>query len=687
MTMLAGEKAAVKKISKMQQASHVSRELTVGQFIKTFTKSFLAIGFLIVLLVLYRLGIMIGLEGGDMTTPGKTFRVLLSFVQSQRELQYLLIVTGLFYLFLNFIPRKIYRYFYVLFISLVAVWMIYRIFNLAHIYYAGTHIGRDFLSHIEKSSLSMVFDIKSLLFVIIPVPIVLVIHFLLKQLDYSRYRYISKGIAFLLLSLMMSLFIFFENIDRRSLSVRIWMNEFRYRYPIASTVPEVFLLSSFHNETGKAGYDIAQETIPSSVQERLKAFFGVYINEKEQYPLFKREVFQNAFPYQQSGKGISTPNIIIIVMESLSARLLGHYGSPFEGISPNIDAFAEASLVVRPFYNTTTPTMNGLVSVLCSHYPVFGQEEWLDNNGVMKFDLLCLPEVLKRKGYHSYNIVPGDPYFAVQLPFMKANGMDIIYGALDIKEILKEKPLGNIFRKLAYSDRQVIGFLLKGLKNRSFVEPFTITVSTDDLHPPFRLPEDCIRYPGQDNAILHIIHNDDAAFGTFWEYFKKSDLASNTIIVLTSDHAFFPGVEYQKLIQDQKAGLYDEVPFIIYDPTHKLPKTLDVTSSSVDIVPSMLHLLNVNIPNSFEGLSVFDPDGRVRYPNVLGSHHYLYFYRLNGKNVSFNRDDIHCDTAAHDPASPAGEETFTMCDYVSWLQYKRWLVKNDLIWNKLHETK
>jgi hypothetical protein len=129
-------------------------------------------------------------------------------------------------------------------------------------------------------------------------------------------------------------------------------------------------------------------------------------------------------------------------------------------------------------------------------------------------------------------------------------------------------------------------------------------------------------------------------------------------------------------------GFYDEIPFIIHDPTHKLPRELAVSSSAVDIAPSLLHLLDMDVPNPFEGLSVFDRNGRKGHKGLLGSHQYLFFYRVDSKDTLFGRGDIKCDGAGGKASSLDSRETFTACDYFDWWKYKRWLVKNNRIWRE-----
>ena len=60
--------------------------------------------------------------------------------------------------------------------------------------------------------------------------------------------------------------------------------------------------------------------------------------------------------------------------------------------------------------------------------------------------------------------------------------------------------------------------------------------------------------------------------------------------------------------KDYKKYFVDKIPLIIYDPFHKLPKTIDVNGkTSLDLTPTILHLLEINdVKNSFLGKSLFD---------------------------------------------------------------------------------
>ncbi len=129
-------------------------------------------------------------------------------------------------------------------------------------------------------------------------------------------------------------------------------------------------------------------------------------------------------------------------------------------------------------------------------------------------------------------------------------------------------------------------------------------------HAFLKLTKDGKKYGDGDNRSLNTIHNFDSAFGLFWEYFKTSPYAENTMIIFTADHCHYPekpfvdafkGAGYQNII-------VDKIPLIIHDPTRELPKTFDAkNSTSIDFAPSLIHYLNLgNHKNPFMGTSMYE---------------------------------------------------------------------------------
>jgi phosphoglycerol transferase MdoB-like AlkP superfamily enzyme len=625
--------------------------------------------FVLLILTLLKAAILIASGGGvHFERLFYTFRTLVSISHMHDEIEYAFSLLAVFLIAINYSPLSLKRLIRYSFGAIAFVFVVYRSLNLLHIYFEGGHISSEVISHIDMTSIGMAFDPSVAMVLLLASSVAYVSSRAISLLDFSQTS-IKKRIVLVLVILLISLVVIKTlRLDRESMAMRAMRSEIYSKYPPVAFLPEQELINSY-SASGNAPAVKSISIMPESTRELLKGF-GFYMDSANINALLGREkVFFEKLPYAITDNRAEIRNVIIIYLESFSSYFINYYGNSLKGLTPNIDAFAAEATVVAPHFNSSTPTISGLVGIMCSHTPVFGHEYWMNVKNKFSSDLLCAPEVFKQYGYTSYIVKHGDPYFAGMKPFMEANGVDHVYGMMKIEQDTGLKPKGEVFG--GYSDKQTMSYIRQLLNEDKLDEPFMLLTSTADLHPPFHLPKDVELFESGDNAILNLVHTSDKAFGIFWDYFKTSKYKDNTILVVTADHPILPGTMYKSL-RGGDASYYDEIPLMIYDPFHKLPEKINIESSSVDILPSILHLLDINTINPFEGHTVFGEMGRKAYPNLLGSHSYLMHYRTNGKSNSFIRLQKDCVDEA---------DIFDKCDYSNWWRHKKWLVENDLIWN------
>jgi phosphoglycerol transferase MdoB-like AlkP superfamily enzyme len=375
------------------------------------------------------------------------------------------------------------------------------------------------------------------------------------------------------------------------------------------------------------------------------------------------------------------PNVIIVFFESFSARLTSVYDQTFPGLTPGLEQMASdtSTILFKNYYNASTPTINGIIAQLCSFLPPTGYTEIEVDKNLQRLRLLCLPDILKQNGgYKSATYIT-----AVNKEFENKNAIfssmdtDGIYGQQELQNIIQGEPLS-----WGYSDHQLFPAMWN-LVNKEKQEPFLMMLSTVDTHPPFDIAKDMVLYQDGKNTVLNSYHTSDDAFGKFWQEFKQSKYYDNTIVVAVADHAAFPGAEIKKLFPEDSKSLsfYDPNMLMMYVPHHSLPKEVTVFSSSIDVIPTLLQILNINIPNSFEGHSVFDD--RDAYPNLLGMHEYgLYINQeANGKrNISYQiPSDLIC---AQEDFSNTTNTPLTLCEYLDFYKWKRQMFEQGRFWGK-----
>lgn len=377
------------------------------------------------------------------------------------------------------------------------------------------------------------------------------------------------------------------------------------------------------------------------------------------------------------------PNIIIIFLESYSARLTEVYNARFKGLTPGLVAMAydPDTTIFKNYYNASTPTITGILSQLCSFLPPTGHNEIQNDRKLQNHHLLCLPEVLKKAGGYTYAsyVTAVDKEFAHKEGIFTSMGVDDVLGTAELGRFIKGAPLS-----WGYSDHQMMPQLFSFMQARVQRQPFLMMLSTVDTHPPFNLAKDEVPYGDGKQQVLNAFHTTDDAFWKFWQEFRASDFASNTIVVAIADHAIFPAALTKDIFPESASQLtyYDENTFLLYMPHSQLPRTVTTTASGIDVTPTLLHLLGINVPNTFEGHSIFDD--RMQYPNLIGMHELGLYINQQGLGEGKRLVDYSVPDALECPEEVTVSSTIplTLCELKLFYRWKRQLLEQGRLWKE-----
>lgn len=414
-------------------------------------------------------------------------------------------------------------------------------------------------------------------------------------------------------------------------------NSLEYIGPVTALYEALFVRGSVLGED----YEYMQLSMKQAVDvER----FGFIMNARAEFPLIKEQVYTSPPPFEVKKDVTTQPNVIIFFTEGFSARSMKSYGSKYEDLTPNIDNFAESSMLVNNYYNHTAATYRGLHGQLCSLYPEFGGGAWMKYfDSLSERDYFCVTDVFEEEGYETVFLDSHHQEHISRVDEMISNiGFDTVLtgDVLADKYLAGQGPL----IKNAYSDKQFMKSLVAFLKERENEapgKPMMISLYNFGTHAMLPVTDDGRKYRDGTNEPLNTIHSYDAAFGLFWKYFQASSYARNTIIVLTADHCHYPEKPFVDAFEGPGYQPYfvDRIPLVIYDPTRELPETYEADySTSIDFSPSLVHYLGMeNSRNSFLGSSFFEK-GENEYSGLgtayFGSKQYYFIdngtvYRLN----------------------------------------------------------
>ena len=407
-------------------------------------------------------------------------------------------------------------------------------------------------------------------------------------------------------------------------------------------------------------------------------YYNHLTNSDSDFPLIHKSDFENPLPFESllnhqkptndEALENSKKNIIVFFAEGISSRIIQPYSQHLPGISPNIESFSRNNNIqINNYYNHTFATSRGLGGQLCSIFPIGRLYE--------KVNYHCLPHILNEQGYSSHFLFSQDPkYTALDEVLSRAGFQEIESAPTVIEKLRKSSPLANNLNErdqgLIITDKELFLGLVEKLKDHERSEtPFFMGIYNFETHTGVNLISDNTVYQranAESSKLLNTFHNFDQAFGLFWNYFKESPHAKDTIVVLTSDHATFPSRDYLELDIGAPKIFVDEIPLLIYHPDLVANFQLDAVSrTSVDFAPTILDILDIKSQTTaFIGESLFKQKTLIPRP-ITGGYQAIW-RSLEGRSGLWEKIDI--DTKRSSPSITKGVDHFEFIQYSADLE-------------------
>ncbi len=326
-------------------------------------------------------------------------------------------------------------------------------------------------------------------------------------------------------------------------------------------------------------------------------------------------------------------------------------------ITPNMDEFASNSMVCTNANSACPLCSPARASMLSGLYPLSTGVFTNCKNGSdirLKDDDVCIGEVLKQKGYHTGYIgkwhldepeINNDPapvsgakkWDAYTPPGIRRHGFDFWHAYNASDNHTHPHYWENTSQSLSvcgWSPEHETDVAIQYMDMIDKEHPFALFVSWNPPHSPYdTAPQkykdlyestDYLRGNVDVDALGHTMHHTfepvpldgesakqltrdyfaaitglDDQFGRLIAYLKEQDLYDDTVIVLTADHGDMLGSH--TLIG--KHVWYEEsvgIPFIIGGAGIK-PGTCETVFGSQDMPATLLSLLGIDIPKTWEG--------------------------------------------------------------------------------------
>jgi arylsulfatase A-like enzyme/Flp pilus assembly protein TadD len=290
------------------------------------------------------------------------------------------------------------------------------------------------------------------------------------------------------------------------------------------------------------------------------------------------------------------PNIILITVDTTRADRMGFLGSK-RGLTPNLDVVARQGVVFERAFSQAPLTPVSHATIFTGTYPQF--HTVTDFGHPLPSLLPFVPEILHKTGYHTAAFIGSiilDPKGNMAPGFDR--GFDFFDAGFHMKRNSDETRYDTVERRAG----DVVGHTIAWL-NKNRQSPFFIWVHLYDPHAPYDPPPpfDKRFTDPYDGEIAYA----DASLGKLFQYLRQRGLYDRAMILMMSDHGESLGAHGESM---HGIFLYDEtirVPMVFKLPGEVLAgRRVTSRVRLVDVAPSLLSMLSLPLPPTFQGESL-----------------------------------------------------------------------------------
>lgn len=310
------------------------------------------------------------------------------------------------------------------------------------------------------------------------------------------------------------------------------------------------------------------------------------------------------------GAARQRPNVVVILMESMSASLLSEFGQR-QPLTPNLDSLYSHSLAFTRFYSAGIHTNHGITATLYS-FPALMFRNLM--KGTVTPHRQGIPTVLRRLGYNNMFFMTHEAQYDNMKAFLSTNGYDEIYSQ-------ESYPRDSVVNSFGVSDHFEFNFALGKINEKARTRrPFMATILTISNHPPYVVPS-WFKPRTRDKA-MQIVEYADYCVGDFLRKASREPWFASTLFVILADHGKMVGRSGGALPES-----YNHIPLVVFGPGVKVGR-YDGLGTQVDVMPTLLGLMGVSY--DYDGFGV----------DLLRRRRDMVFYSADNQIVA--RDTARC---------------------------------------------
>lgn len=335
---------------------------------------------------------------------------------------------------------------------------------------------------------------------------------------------------------------------------------------------------------------------------------------------------ENGIDQTVAGTAKTNMNVILILMESMSANQIGVYNPDKKSKTPFLDSIAQNSLFYKNTYSAGIHTHNGIFSTLCA-LPTLWTDKPMTYNAEIEYS--GLTDVLKQNNYQTVFFLTHDYIFDNMAGFLSNIGFDKIYHRENYPDDYKINCWGK-----GVPDHYMFEYSIERLDSMAAKnKPFFTTYITISTHEPHAIPDYADFKPTFKKMEDAIYEYADWSLKNFMDKISKKKWFNNTVFVFIADHGQIFDPVYEAPLS------YHHIPLMIYSPDIIPPKIDERFALQMDVFPTVMGILGHSYTNKTLGVDLqkynreyafFSTDDKV---GVLDNENYLIINRTGNEKI------------------------------------------------------
>ncbi len=291
----------------------------------------------------------------------------------------------------------------------------------------------------------------------------------------------------------------------------------------------------------------------------------------------------------KADSAIQKKNVVLISIESYSADFLAFYGNN-KKLTPFLDSLATKSLFFTNVYATGNRTVRGLEAMTMCIPPSPGESVVKRKDNKNKF---TTGSVFAKNGYQTKYLYGGDAYFDNMRDYYGGNNYDIVdKSAFKSDEITFQNIWG-------VCDEDMFTKAIKVMNEEHATgKPFFNQIMTVSNHRPFTYPDGVLDVSDLDSGRDKGVRYTDYSIAQFFKMAAKQPWFEDTVFVIMADHCASSAGKTQLPLDKYR------IPAMIYAPNGVPAQQFDKLMSQIDVMPTLLGLLNFSYDSKFFGTDV-----------------------------------------------------------------------------------